>query len=95
MTRNRYGVNVQRHRSFRGEDGVEVEEKVKENERKFSVQSRDEYEKVMAKVEKVFSLIAIQIGRYIVTMMSTAVILLTGFQLSGGDNQMNALIWYS
>ncbi|KAE8675920.1 putative chlorophyll(ide) b reductase NYC1 [Hibiscus syriacus] len=36
-----------------------------------------------------------QIGRYIVTMMSTGLILLTGFQLSGGESQMNTLIWYS
>ncbi|CAL0332527.1 unnamed protein product [Lupinus luteus] len=39
--------------------------------------------------------IAIQIGRYIVTMMSTGVILAIGFQMSGGDSQMDALIWYS
>ncbi|KAG8495594.1 hypothetical protein CXB51_013364 [Gossypium anomalum] len=62
---------------------------------KFGSQSQDEYEKAVAKVEEVFSLIAMQIGRYIVTMMSTGVILLTGFQLSGGDSQMNTLIWYS
>ncbi|ESR64402.1 hypothetical protein CICLE_v10008039mg [Citrus x clementina] len=58
-------------------------------------QSSDEYCKAVAKVEKVFSSIAIQIGRYIVTMMSTGVVLAVGFQLSGGDSQMNALIWYS
>lgn len=29
------------------------------------------------------------------TMMSTGVILAIGFQMSGGDNQMDALIWYS
>ncbi|KAK8597801.1 hypothetical protein V6N13_095198 [Hibiscus sabdariffa] len=62
---------------------------------KFGSQSQDEYEKAVAKVEGVFSSISMQIGRYIVTMMSTGVILLTGFQLSGGDSQMNALIWYS
>ncbi|MFQ6638386.1 hypothetical protein Gotur_015467 [Gossypium turneri] len=62
---------------------------------KFGSQSQDEYEKAVAKVEEVFSSIAMQIGRYIVTMMSTGVILLTGFQLSGGDSQMNTLIWYS
>ncbi|PPR97130.1 hypothetical protein GOBAR_AA23527 [Gossypium barbadense] len=61
---------------------------------KFGSQSQDEYEKAVAKVEEVFSSIAMQIGRYIVTMMSTGVILLTGFQLSG-DSQMNTLIWYS
>lgn len=58
-------------------------------------QSSDEYCKAVAKVEKVFSSIAIQIGRYIVTMMSTGVVLAVGFQLSGGDSQMNELIWYS
>lgn len=58
-------------------------------------QSSDEYCEAAAKVEKVFSSIAIQIGRYIVTMMSTGVVLAVGFQLSGGDSQMNALIWYS
>ncbi|EOY30786.1 NAD(P)-binding Rossmann-fold superfamily protein isoform 2 [Theobroma cacao] len=125
ITRNRNGVYVQRCRSFRGEDGGEVEEKemesegkygdVKENKvkleqgdgfwksfrssvfgvSKFGSQSQDEYEKAVAKVEEVFSSIAMQIGRYIVTMLSTGVILLTGFQLSGGDSQMNTLIWYS
>ncbi|KAK8595602.1 hypothetical protein V6N13_000309 [Hibiscus sabdariffa] len=62
---------------------------------KFGSQSQDEYERAVAKVEGVFSSISMQIGGYIVTMMSTGVILLTGFQLSGGDSQMNALIWYS
>lgn len=125
ITRNRYRVYVQKCRSFRGEDGGEVEEKEMESERKYGVlmenelklekedgfwkslksavfgvskfgsKSRDEHEKAVAKVDEVFSSIAMQIGRYIVTMMSTGVILLTGFQLSGGDSQMNALIWYS
>ncbi|KAK4761918.1 hypothetical protein SAY87_029802 [Trapa incisa] len=49
----------------------------------------------IAKIEEVFSSIAIQMGRYIVTMMGTGVILAVGFQLSGGDPQMNELIWYS
>ncbi|XP_039043072.1 probable chlorophyll(ide) b reductase NYC1, chloroplastic [Hibiscus syriacus] len=62
---------------------------------KFGSQSQDEYENAVAKVDEVFSSIAMQLGRYIVTMMSTGVILFTGFQLSGGDNKMNALIWYS
>ncbi|KAF9621313.1 hypothetical protein IFM89_019399 [Coptis chinensis] len=35
------------------------------------------------------------VGRYLVTMMSTGVILATGFQLSGGNNQLDTLIWYS
>lgn len=58
-------------------------------------QSDEDYKRGLAKLEEVFSLIAVQIGRYIVTMMSTGVILAVGFQLSGGDSQMNALIWYS
>ncbi|EXB79941.1 putative chlorophyll(ide) b reductase NYC1 [Morus notabilis] len=61
----------------------------------FGPRNDDEYSKAVAKLEEVFSSIAIQIGRYIVTMMSTGVILGVGFQLSGGDNQLNTLIWYS
>ncbi|KAM5547749.1 putative chlorophyll(ide) b reductase NYC1, chloroplastic [Rosa sericea] len=55
----------------------------------------EEYKKAVAKVEEVCSSAAVQIGRYIVTMMSTGVILTIGFQLSGGDSQLNALVWYS
>ncbi|KDP33676.1 hypothetical protein JCGZ_07247 [Jatropha curcas] len=58
-------------------------------------QSNEEYKTAIAKLEEIFSSIAVQIARYIVTMMSTGVILATGFQLSGGDSQMNTLIWYS
>ncbi|MED6113552.1 putative chlorophyll(ide) b reductase nyc1, chloroplastic [Stylosanthes scabra] len=57
--------------------------------------SDDEYRQAVVKVEEVLSSIAIQIGRYIVTMMSTGVILAIGFQMSGGDSQMEELIWYS
>ncbi|RYR57424.1 hypothetical protein Ahy_A05g023164 isoform A [Arachis hypogaea] len=57
--------------------------------------SDDEYRQAVVKVEEVLSSIAIQIGRYIVTMMSTGVILAVGFQMSGGDSQLDALIWYS
>ncbi|KAK9914430.1 hypothetical protein M0R45_038211 [Rubus argutus] len=46
----------------------------------------------LTKVEEVCSSAAVQIGRYIVTMMSTGVILTIGFQLSGGDSQLNALV---
>ncbi|KAL0559519.1 hypothetical protein IC582_004132 [Cucumis melo] len=51
--------------------------------------------KLMANMEGLLSSAAVQIGRYIVTMMSTGVVLAVGFQLSGGDSQMNTLIWYS
>ncbi|KAL6331134.1 hypothetical protein AAG906_009562 [Vitis piasezkii] len=57
--------------------------------------TEEEHRIAVAKLEEIFSSIAVQIGRYIVTMMSTGVILAIGFQLSGGDSQMNALIWYS
>ncbi|XP_027357598.1 probable chlorophyll(ide) b reductase NYC1, chloroplastic isoform X2 [Abrus precatorius] len=65
--------------------------------RNFMVGSKsdDEYRQAVVKVEVILSSIAIQIGRYIVTMMSTGVILAIGFQMSGGDSQMDALIWYS
>uniref|UniRef100_A0A453EHQ2 Chlorophyll(Ide) b reductase NYC1, chloroplastic n=1 Tax=Aegilops tauschii subsp. strangulata TaxID=200361 RepID=A0A453EHQ2_AEGTS len=36
-----------------------------------------------------------QVGRYVITMMSSGVVLAVGFQLSGGDSQTDALIWYS
>ncbi|KAL4589638.1 hypothetical protein LXL04_002546 [Taraxacum kok-saghyz] len=49
----------------------------------------------MEKLEENLSKIALHLGRYIVTMMSTGVILVIGFNLSGGDGQMNDLIWYS
>ncbi|KAL5768837.1 hypothetical protein ACOSQ2_015620 [Xanthoceras sorbifolium] len=100
--RGRYGLYVQRCKSFRSDDGEEKE--VKSNKGSgflnsfkdvlFGV-SNSEYDKTLAKLEQVFSSIAVQIGRYIVTMMSTGVVLAVGFQLSGGDSQMNTLIWYS
>ncbi|XP_042033454.1 probable chlorophyll(ide) b reductase NYC1, chloroplastic isoform X2 [Salvia splendens] len=49
----------------------------------------------MEKLEETLFSWSMHIGRYIVTMLSTGVILLIGFQLSGGDDQMNALVWYS
>ncbi|PKI60273.1 hypothetical protein CRG98_019328 [Punica granatum] len=55
----------------------------------------DVFKASIVKIEEVFSSIAVQVGRYIVTMMGTGVILAVGFQLSGGDPQMNELIWYS
>lgn len=42
ITRNRYRVYVQKCRSFRGEDGGEVEEKEMESERKYGVLMENE-----------------------------------------------------
>ncbi|XP_008795044.2 probable chlorophyll(ide) b reductase NYC1, chloroplastic isoform X1 [Phoenix dactylifera] len=53
-----------------------------------------QYRKAVEKAEAIFFSFVTQIGRYLVTMMSTGVILAIGFQLSGGDSQMNTLIWY-
>lgn len=53
------------------------------------------YKKVVEKAEEVFFSAATHVGRYMLTMMSTGVILAVGFQLSGGDSQMNTVIWYS
>ncbi|XP_057505735.1 probable chlorophyll(ide) b reductase NYC1, chloroplastic isoform X2 [Actinidia eriantha] len=57
--------------------------------------SVDKVREAQEKLEETLFSIAMQIGRYIVTMMSTGVILLIGFKLSGGDSQMNDLVWYS
>ncbi|PSS01884.1 Chlorophyll(ide) b reductase [Actinidia chinensis var. chinensis] len=57
--------------------------------------SEDKVRDALEKLEEKLFSIAMQIGRYIVTMMSTGVILLIGFKLSGGDSQMNDLVWYS
>ncbi|XP_058206740.1 probable chlorophyll(ide) b reductase NYC1, chloroplastic [Rhododendron vialii] len=55
----------------------------------------DRFQDALDKLEERLFSIAMQIGRYIVTMASTGVILLIGFQLSGGDSQLNDLVWYS
>ncbi|PQM39328.1 putative chlorophyll(ide) b reductase NYC1 chloroplastic [Prunus yedoensis var. nudiflora] len=115
----RNGFCLKQCRSFRGEDGRDVEEeKEAESAGKrgnlkkgsgiwkslsstvlggFGLRSRnsDEYRTAVAKLEEVCSSAAVQIGRYIVTMMSTGVILAIGFQLSGGDSQLSELVWYS
>ncbi|KZV27462.1 hypothetical protein F511_02571 [Dorcoceras hygrometricum] len=60
-----------------------------------SLLSKSKFREELVKLEeKLFSL-STHVGRYLATMLSTGVILLTGFQLSGGDDQMNALVWYS
>lgn len=59
------------------------------------VEVEGEYRKAVEKAEEIFFSVTTQVGRYLLTMMSTGVILAVGFQLSGGDSQMNTLIWYS
>uniref|UniRef100_A0A0E0JFV5 chlorophyll(ide) b reductase n=1 Tax=Oryza punctata TaxID=4537 RepID=A0A0E0JFV5_ORYPU len=54
-----------------------------------------EYQRAVEKAEEIFFSLATQVGRYVITMMSSGVVLGVGFQLSGGDSQMNTLIWYS
>ncbi|PWZ32673.1 putative chlorophyll(ide) b reductase NYC1, chloroplastic, partial [Zea mays] len=54
-----------------------------------------QYQRAVEKAEEIFFSVATQLGRYVITMMSSGVVLGVGFQLSGGDSQMNELIWYS
>uniref|UniRef100_N1QYA3 chlorophyll(ide) b reductase n=1 Tax=Aegilops tauschii TaxID=37682 RepID=N1QYA3_AEGTA len=54
-----------------------------------------QYELAVEKAEEIFFSVATQVGRYVITMMSSGVVLAVGFQLSGGDSQTDALIWYS
>ncbi|CAH9131390.1 unnamed protein product [Cuscuta epithymum] len=49
----------------------------------------------LEKLEENLFLWALYVGRFMVTMMSTGAILFIGFQLSGGDEQMIEVIWYS
>ncbi|KAL4193964.1 hypothetical protein AMTRI_Chr05g66400 [Amborella trichopoda] len=56
---------------------------------------RGELRKALLEVKKGFFSFSIHLGRYLLTMMCTGVILSIGFQLSGGNSQMDALIWYS
>ncbi|CAN6441693.1 unnamed protein product [Victoria cruziana] len=53
------------------------------------------FRKLLMKAEDNFFSFVGHLGRYLVTMMSTGVILAIGFQLSGGNSEMNTLIWYS
>ncbi|KAA8534978.1 hypothetical protein F0562_029981 [Nyssa sinensis] len=107
----RRGVSMRPCRSFSSDEGGEEAEKDTESARKCGndkenyqleskkgitvLSSKEEFRNALEKLEERLSAVATQIGRYIVTMMSTGVILLTGFQLSGGDSQMTDLIWYS
>ncbi|VAH74838.1 unnamed protein product [Triticum turgidum subsp. durum] len=56
---------------------------------------QQQYELAVEKAEEIFFSVATQVGRYVITMMSSGVVLAVGFQLSGGDSQTDALIWYS
>ncbi|XP_031489026.1 probable chlorophyll(ide) b reductase NYC1, chloroplastic [Nymphaea colorata] len=53
------------------------------------------FRKLLMKAEDSFFSFVGHLGRYFVTLMSTGVILAIGFQLSGGNSEMNTLIWYS
>uniref|UniRef100_A0A0A9G4W0 chlorophyll(ide) b reductase n=1 Tax=Arundo donax TaxID=35708 RepID=A0A0A9G4W0_ARUDO len=54
-----------------------------------------QYERAVEKAEEIFFSVVTQLGRYVITMVSSGVVVGVGFQLSGGDSQMNGLIWYS
>nr|UUQ75085.1 chlorophyll b reductase [Zoysia japonica] len=54
-----------------------------------------EYQRLVEKAEEIFFSVATHLGRYLITMTSSGVVVGVGFQLSGGDSQMNELIWYS
>lgn len=101
---SRRGLGVQPCRSFRKDE----DEKAKDSTRNFGnfkfhsnkllgavkslILSKDDS---IDKLEENLSRIALHLGRYIVTMMSSGVVMSIGFNLSGGDGQMNDLIWYS
>ncbi|KAH0914401.1 hypothetical protein HID58_028847 [Brassica napus] len=76
-------------------EGKGLWDSLKSGVSKLGFLTKDEYNQKVQNLEMVFSSIAVQIARYIVTMTSTGAILLIGFQLSGGDSSMNSLVWYS
>lgn len=98
-------------RSFKSEDVVEYGKESKSKERvnklvgairsavwscsKPSLRTENKLREAMEKLEERLFLLALYVGRYIITMMSSGVVMFVGFQLSGGDSQMNELIWYS
>ncbi|CAM8914626.1 unnamed protein product [Rhodiola kirilowii] len=94
-------------RSFRSEEGENGRKKKKSGglrALRYAVERKSEelssrFGELLAsgvlKVEDALSKVAVPVARYVVTMMSTGVVLAVGFQMSGGDSQMNALIWYS
>ncbi|KAL3363177.1 hypothetical protein AABB24_012464 [Solanum stoloniferum] len=99
-------VVVQPCRSFKSED-VGPAEYVKVNKfvgairsavwscSKPSLRTENKLREAMEMLEERLFSLALYVGRYIITMMSTGVVMFVGFQLSGGDSQMNELIWYS
>ncbi|KAH0655581.1 hypothetical protein KY285_030463 [Solanum tuberosum] len=99
-------VVVQPCRSFKSED-VSPAEYVKVNKfvgairsavwscSKPSLRTENKLREAMEMLEERLFSLALYVGRYIITMMSTGVVMFVGFQLSGGDSQMNELIWYS
>ncbi|XP_015082456.1 probable chlorophyll(ide) b reductase NYC1, chloroplastic isoform X1 [Solanum pennellii] len=60
-----------------------------------SLRTENKLREAMEMLEERLFWLALYVGRYIITMMSTGVVMFVGFQLSGGDSQMNELIWYS
>ncbi|KAM3394949.1 putative chlorophyll(ide) b reductase NYC1, chloroplastic [Capsicum chinense] len=60
-----------------------------------SLRTENKLREAMEKLEERLFVLALYVGRYIITMMSTGVVMFVGFQLSGRDSQMNELIWYS
>ncbi|KAK6941518.1 Short-chain dehydrogenase/reductase SDR [Dillenia turbinata] len=107
----RRGLSFSPCRSFKSEDGDKARKSENLKDREIGVLdffkhavvgvsklrswSKSDSRDAVAKMEEFFFKAALQVGRYIVTMMSTGVILAVGFQMSGGDAQMDALIWYS
>ncbi|CDY72671.1 BnaAnng41980D [Brassica napus] len=64
-------------------EGKGLWDSLKSGVSKLGFLTKDEYNQKVQNLEMVFSSIAVQIARYIVTMTSTGAILLIGFQLSG------------
>ncbi|KAI5066814.1 hypothetical protein GOP47_0017342 [Adiantum capillus-veneris] len=51
--------------------------------------------KRLRQIEADFFLLTSHVGRFILIMMATGAILATGFQLAGGNSELETLIWYS
>ncbi|KAI7735058.1 hypothetical protein M8C21_019315 [Ambrosia artemisiifolia] len=106
---SRHGLRLQPCMSFKVDDHDDDDEKGKASTKNINLDHDDDDNKLFGafkslffskdnsieKLEENLSRIALHLGRYIVTMMSTGVVLAVGFNLSGGDGQLNDLIWYS